>query len=897
MKLIFGMNCDGRSYPDFPGSDAGVFNAAVVGGQGLVESLEIQLGLTRPAVAQAVRIAAYAAKLRAALAEDQTLFFDGSFNLDSWATATSLLEWRDHLVACGWLGHAVGQPRLDAFAHVEQTGVELPPGLGDRAHTVCRALRAGETIGIDSIDLVEPRELLAPPWKHLVDSLETSGVVIERVPGPGVSPGDLGRVQTFLAQGTVAPLVGDGSFVVIDSDTALGAAEAVAEWLAHCPEDALHGTVVVSADGDTAMLDRALQARGLPALGLSAASPWRGALQVLPLAFTAAWAPFNAKAMLDLLMLPRPPIPRYAARKLARALSQEPGTGGAAWANAWSEIEADLTARLAELPPEKQDVAGRISAWQAWTTGGLYRRDQGMPADAAKAIATRVGQWAFETDAGQGDPLLHALARAAGALVRAVDLLGLSILPHLLVGRMIDQVLAEGAQNPDHFATAGGLRSVRSPGAIWSDAPRILWWGFNGPGDRVPSSQWTNEEVETLTAAGCRIEAPAACVDRIGWSYANAVQRAGACMILVSPALSAGEETVSHPLAHQLNPLTELARGAIRWSAEMLIDGTSHHLAGRDLVRQPAAQALPPRQRAHWSLPASVIGRLDGRVESASSFEHLVDCQLRWLLLDVLRISRGRVAEIPGPDQLFGNLAHELANRVLPAGPAPDPDTVLARVEALFDELLGAIATPLQQPEYAGELASARVRIPAALAQLAQLLHGMGIAIVGTEVEREKAFAGGLAVRGRLDLLVRHSAGDEAVIDLKWTKSAKRRRNELAEGRAFQLATYGAIADPASPTPVPGGYYLLNQRRLVGLGDNPLVDDVVDASITLPETWENLFATWQEWRDLARDGSAIATGAEGAEDHISPDLAIPPGIEPCRFCELTALCRVGVEAN
>jgi len=67
MKLIFGVACDGRVYPDFPGERDGVLDAVVVGPAGLIDALELQLGLTGPLSAAAVRIAAYAAKLRAGL--------------------------------------------------------------------------------------------------------------------------------------------------------------------------------------------------------------------------------------------------------------------------------------------------------------------------------------------------------------------------------------------------------------------------------------------------------------------------------------------------------------------------------------------------------------------------------------------------------------------------------------------------------------------------------------------------------------------------------------------------------------------------------------------------------------------------------------------------------------
>jgi RecB family exonuclease len=898
MDLIFGLACDGRAYPDFPGLGAGVVHAAVVGPTGLIDVLEVQLGLTGPRGAEAVRIAAYAAKLRAALSLDPNPFYAPSFARDPWATAKALLAWRDQLTAAGWTGGEIGSPRIDDLARAEAQTPPLPPGAPDRLRAVLADLADRPPLSIRSITLVEPRDLLTPPYRRLIDQIEACGVEIQAASPPVADRGnDLHRVQAFLLSGVTEPLQGDGAFMTVEADTALMAAEALAEWLAAGSEDDLAGTVVLSPDGDTALLDRALQARGLPALGQSAASPWRGALQVLPLAFAASWAPFNAKALLDLLLLPRPPIERRAAGKLARALAREPGTGSPSWTRAWADLETDLAERFADHPSAEAEIAKRQTRWREWTTGGLYSRSQGMPADAARRIAARVGQWAVETDAGQSDPLLLTVAGAANALVQAIDVLGQDPLPALLVERMIEQVLAEGAQNPEHIATAGGLRCVKHPAAIWGPVDRLVWWDFKGPGERVPTPPWSLAEQAALAAAGCALESASATASRISWSYANALHQAKDRAVLIRPALAGGEETVSHPLAHQLNPVTQAAGPKVRWSAERLLDDAAHNLSGRQLPREIAAIVTPPQARAHWTLPASAIAKLAGRKESATSFERLADCQMRWMLLDVLRLSRGRFAEIPGPDQLLGNLAHEIANQVLRPGPVADAEDVRRQVDAVFDTLLSAIAAPLLQPEFAGELAAARTRVPAALAELARLLRAKGLEVVGTELDREAQFADGLSVLGRLDLVVRHPTEGLGVIDLKWTKSAKRRRTELAEGRALQLATYGAIADPGAATPAPGAYYLLNQRRLIGPVGAIVSDEEVEAARSLADTWNDLMGTWRLWRDLAAKGAALGTGLPEASDHFPEGLGIIPGQEPCQYCELTSLCRVTQEAN
>lgn len=67
MKLVFGMACDSPTWPDFPGDGEGTFGSAVVGPNGLIDALEIGLGLTAPRRSKAARVARYVAKMRGVL--------------------------------------------------------------------------------------------------------------------------------------------------------------------------------------------------------------------------------------------------------------------------------------------------------------------------------------------------------------------------------------------------------------------------------------------------------------------------------------------------------------------------------------------------------------------------------------------------------------------------------------------------------------------------------------------------------------------------------------------------------------------------------------------------------------------------------------------------------------
>jgi len=894
MHLIFGATLDAAHYPDFPG-DVAVLGASVVGPAGLLDILETGMGMVGPPIGHTTRVAAYAAKLKSYLSGAPNAFYADSFQNDPWASADTLLRWRDDLIAAGWRATAGGGERLDALSAIEGLDPLLPAGIADRARLVTEALKNALNVPVSSLALLDPKHLLAPIWRSLIETLAARGALVAQINDAPASSAqtDLGRAQIYVSSGQANTASGDGSLTFLDADTEQMAAEAVAEWIAAGDPADLAGTLVIAADGDTALLDQALSARGLPKLGLSRGSPLRGVLQTLPLAFELAWAPFDPRTLLQLLLLPRPPIGRFAAQRLARALTQEPGLGGPAWQAAWAEIEEHETARAAEREETDASLQRRLETWRCWTQCGGHSRLEGIPTAEARAIAHRVATWALQIDASDANPLMLALASAASALAQAVDILKQDTLPALLLARMIEHVVADGAKNPNHIANAGGLRVAAGPENIWGPADRIIWWNFVGQGRRAARSPWSVDERATLRDAGCPTPSIEIDAENIAWSYAHGLRMCTKQMIFVRPALSGAGETTSHPLSHQLEPIVCSNRDKLTYRAETLLHRDNTIFANRRIQRNQAIAVTLPAAKSSWTVPTRTRAAVEKRRESATSLERMLDCPLRWLALDVLRLSRGRFAEIPGTDQLLGNIAHAIAQIVLQPGAPPDSHTARNQAEAAFDNIVAMIAAPLQQPGAAGDLALARRRIPLSIADLAKHLKDHNLIVVGSELEREASFGTGLNVSGRLDLVVRDAQGHLAIIDLKWTRSEKYRREQIAEGRALQLAIYGAILEPSSEAVAPGGFYLLNQRKLLTPQGSPLGGEEIAAARSPEQTWTDLVATWRHWRDAVSGGVALATGLSG-------DLHVPapikPPKEPCTYCEFRGLCRVGAEA-
>lgn len=902
MRIVFGTAADGRAYPEHPGGGRGCVGGAVVGPAGLLDLLAAQLGLGAPPVPPVIRIATWQRKLEEA-DRAAARFWTASLSADGWATARRLLGWRDALVEAGWSAAALADApaRLGDMAAADLAGPPLPRGRADLLREVVAAVEAGEATGIARLDLVEDVELLAPGWCRLVRALRAGGTAVGSATRPASvdAASDIGRLHAYLRTGSRERLAGDGTVCEVTAATAVAAAESVAEWLAH-DGGAAGETVLIVPDGDSGLLDQSLARRGLPVLGLSRPSPHRGALQALSLAFAVSWAPVDPGKLLELLLLPRPPLHGWAAAALSDALAREPGIGGPAWNSAWARIEERLrdeagtsAGAASDGGDHGRDPDGTLGRWRAWIEAGRHDRRLGMPATDAVALCRRVVDWAVEVDDGGRDPLLLCAAAAARALSAALDALGRTHVTGLLIDRMIDQVIADGLPDAAREAQEGSLRGLVHPGALWGPARRVVWCGFPAGSRPTPRPPWDAAERAALETAGCRPETPSAADRRQAAQWRAAALNAGS-LVLVGAGLDRGVEVAPHPFHQRLRPLLaqEGNDPSVRVAAERLLVEGAVPLAAREVVRSAATAVRLPEARAAWPLPAALAARAadPSRRETATGLEDLLACQFRWVLKHLAGVRARGGRRIPGNERLLGDLAHALARQVFLPGEVPDPETVGKRAADGLGGLIGRIAAPLLLPGRASELAFARDRIPDALAVLAGFLARGRFVVEGVETEHERRL-GPARVAGRVDLLVRGPDGRRAVVDLKWTRNgAGARRRELAEGRAIQLATYARLVE-TDGAPAAAGYFLLRQRRLLAEEGSPLAAEGIRVARGLGRTWDAAARDGGRLRALAGMGTGVAAGIAGAEKRLPDDAAFPTAAGTCELCDMVRLCR------
>ena len=892
LRLVFGEHLDGGAWP--PVIEGGLLGSAVVGPAGLLSLVETFAGLAGPSVPVARRIAAI--RRRLASLTGRPYFWSESFEVDPWAVAREILGWRDELVQAGWNPKAIANPppRLADLAELENLAEPpLPPGMADRLVAAAKAVGPSLDLPFEEIVVVDDEATLAPGVARLLKAIAANGVRVSfRAMGAGESSqgSDLARIQAWLTSGEKEPLIGDGTFVVLQGRSQGAAAEAVADWLAAAPADA--DTVMVLGTA-TGLLDGALARRGLPRFVHLPASPLRGAIQLLSLAFAIRWRPFDPSPLLDLLSLPQSPVPAAAARPLAATLTEAPGRDGPQWTAA---IDKGLLARRERFETEglsgaaldrrvKQDT----ERWLPWLTGELFDESIGMPAAIAREICGRVTAWSARI-APQVEGPVAAVGGFATTLSQVIQEAGLDPLPRVQLERMIDAVIADGVDAEHGAAEAAPWSHVTHPAQVWDKAGTVVWWGCGVDAGARQPLRWTVEESASLRAASCAPEAAAAVLAResAGWRRAllNAEKRV---LLVVPPGSDRGEGM--HPLFHELEPLLSISAAGIGFRAERLLTTDRSDLAGRSIVRLAALDNALPGPRAVWKAPPGSIKPRP--VEAATSIGLLLGCPFAWSLQYPGKLRPSRRSAVPEGETLLGLLAHALAAEIFKPGVPPSPANAKHLAEQRLPALVDEMASPLRLPGAAADYARILTRLPAAMETLAGRLAELKATIVGAEVDRRVSdgIAAGIALAGRVDLLIETKGSAPAVIDMKWSRGDGRRRKEIEAGLSVQLAVYGRILG-SDGAPAPGTYFMLSQARFLPAGDNLFGAAAGSGAPALASVWANTKSSWQARMKRLDEGHVEALG-ENLREAGEDGAAVPLALElepPCRFCDKSRLC-------
>ncbi len=890
MRVVFGWHLDGPTFPETADGALYSLNSAVVGPMGMVDLIETSLGLDGPKVTPALRIAQYHARLRTV--EDGARFYSGSLTADGWATSRLLLGWRDSLIAGGWNPGASSwtSDRLTTLADVEELGEpRMASRPSDRLRIILHRLEAPSPI--DSLTVIDPFDLLPPAWTQLFDALESAGTTVEIVEcPPQAADSDLALLQERLLSGSRAQLTGDDSFVIVRSDDEWLAAEIAAGWLGANPD--ANDDLVIIRQGDSTVLDEACHRLGLPRPGGSERSRWRGAIQVLSLAFETAWAPLNAGRLLELLVMAGSPIRPSIGHLFAKALRDAPGIGGPTWLDAWETAKDRYGAALDDGERDAAAIEKALAEeevhWRTWLEPKRFDREAGIPADKADEICRRVQTWALRRAAGTEDSIYQVAAQMATASAEVISTSGLERITKAQIDRMIDAVLADGVQMPGNVAEAAPWSPVDRPSQIWGPVGSVLWWGFMDPSTYVSALPWSVDECQEFEASGCQLESPGALLALETAAWRRAILNARERVVCVVPSTVAGEAMPPHPLWHEIREMVETGGRIIEGRA--LLGSPELVLGGRGRDQIAVDPMILPSPRRTWHVDGERIAVRER--ESATSIENLLGCPFRWALEYQAGIEEGPLLDVADNNRLKGTLAHAIIADLFTGSPLADESAVREQAEALVERYLPQIATPFLMLGRVRDREEVRRHTVDAAVEIFKFMRDAGLTVVSAEQKHERKLDEETNLIGIIDLHLRTAADVPIVVDLKWANSDRYRREEIVEGRPVQLATYShLLEEDAGGVQPPAAYFMLKQQRLLATASAPFPVQSHIPGTNLGSVWRAVVAARTTELKRIGQGEITAAGVEAEEvplDASDPDtMTLEP---PCRFCRYGHLC-------
>lgn len=789
MHITFGLNLDARQGP----SPLNSFNTPVVGRLGFLSLLETYLGLARPEVAAAQRVAVYMGHLQRH--DNGVRFYSASMKVDSVGTTAKLLAWRDEWLLGGWqrTAHEDHPVRLRELALVESTASDMPPGEADRLLLVEQALKETGPNPIASVSLVDQLEDFPLLWRRVLACLPSVQVTPCIPQGEGTLRALQEKAVLVMSgqesPGKMAPIA-DGSVQLVRA-LSISTAE---YWLsAHAAATPADRMVLAENNGDS--LDTTLVATGGVNCGFATPSQLRPALQALGLAFEMCWAPLDVDRLVDFLTHPVGPFSRKARATLAKVVANQPGIGGAAWVQAKNMIGAG------------KDGAAVVLDIEFWLESERWSRLQGAPLDALLARADRLKEAMRRRLS--ADPAIAATFAPAYRQCEAVcDSLselsrqGVTALMPRQIEQLVVQATSMGASNLGAVSQVGCMRSASSAAACVEPANEVIWWMPSTP-KLVQQLPWSSAEVQALQNLGVQLRDPVK-------------QSAALAMQSLRPLLAARQRFVMvlPPPGREVHPVRQLLQQLIPdFEAKALdLDSACANQFLGTLTERVASLPFPEVQR-HIQLPGPV--KLSTHRQSYTALNELFNAPAVFALKRIARLNPTSILAVEEDNRLLGILAHRVFEKLFAHADVLSWTNQQAKdwFQAQTDELLRTEGAVLLMQGAGISLQRFQMTCQGAICALLDHLRAAKAVRVKTEAEFDGVL-GPVPLTGKIDLLVELPDNKVAALDMKWRGDNYYARM-LREGGHLQLALYSSLVEQKTGTaPSALGFFILESGVL-----------------------------------------------------------------------------------
>ena len=323
MRILFSPEYSGAVFARAnDGSDV-MMDTVVLNTMGLIDMLELRLGLHYEDIPQNERLAHYYDAVCKYMAEKPHNIMSASFKTSGLGTAKAMLAWRDELRGVNWDfdGDKISE-RLAALIEVEKYFRKMVGAdMAGRLHIVTDQVYSQKPDCSDMhFELAVSRDLLLPTVKWLFESLEENGATFSEVATATQQESNLTKVRNLITQnqkGKIRLDPDDDSIIIYRFPDEKSACE----YLAFCEMD----SVDLWINSENKQMDDWMRLMGRPLTGSSIADCSPQVTQLFVMGLGMFSTPLNVNTLIEWLNMPVHPLSRYFRSALAEAIVQKGG--------------------------------------------------------------------------------------------------------------------------------------------------------------------------------------------------------------------------------------------------------------------------------------------------------------------------------------------------------------------------------------------------------------------------------------------------------------------------------------------------------------------------------------------------------------------------------------------
>lgn len=782
MNIIYNPFFEKHQYINLE-NNAVLMDTQILSTQGLIDFLELRLGLHHPTPTALEREVRYCNLLKQYIDEHKDCILAKSFSLAELSVAKSCLAWRDELVLYGWdTTSPAPTERLQVLQAIEEEFVKDDVSLASRLTAIKAALNTLPNIlnGI-TIQLMIPRNLLPPYIQSLLKLIGDAQIIeLENV---SIDPS---KVEIWHFK----------------TDTQ------AYQYLATMKENF---DLWINRENKT--LDNWMRVAGQKTTGSvvnSASDP----MQMLLLLTARMMArPLQLKSFIDYLLLPYHPLDRKLRRELAKTSAKE---GGYYNKECKDIIDTYLTKLSEGEHITKKKIQAEREKLQRLLPDQSPAKDTNIPVENIKATYQELSDWAIRRAIMErkAEPANEQLASQLLTLDQQIQQLMMLVNNYANSSCKIEDleqwVATVIMQNSteQYPALAGCQEVIYSPADMVNPAPSVMWIHPALEDAQALSLGWLTaverkacEESKSMQlwdktserqARNCCLLNPLRATEKTTFVIFDTYQgaKANASSLLQKiEAIAADKSVIVSKLDKELSKLKKKTITPI------------NNKIDTDYIKLEATDKIIMREK-----------------ESTSALEPMINHPLDYLMNYVVDIRPNSTTQPADLKTITGKTTHATLEKLL-KGYVPGTKISDEQYAEAFDASVLECGALLLQEENQLALRQLRLRLRECVNHLMDILEVNHLSVVECEAEKNQKLGfldkEDIDIEGFIDCQLKDKEGNPVVFDFKWTSSKTYYQELLQENRSIQLAIYRELINKESEKKVKKvAYFLMPEGQL-----------------------------------------------------------------------------------